>query len=547
MRKFLALTKVQLKSGAISTTDGTIKQWKKILLYIFLLVCMLPTLVLIALGFYHGFDFMRTFGQAGYLMNIGYLITAIIIFLFSIFAIPSIYYFSRDIDQLLTLPIQPEMILTSKLVVCIIYEYLFTAAVLIPMYGSFVMQIGFSFLSLLAFLVIFITLPIYPLVLSSVLTMIIMRFVPFFNNRDRFNLIGGVVVVIAAMSLSFWLQTMNTQDMSSIIQALMDGNNSLMQIGTILFPFIPAASLATYYGDFLQLFLYLGILVISFIVFLFCGKFLYFQGAIGSSETSHSRRKFSNKQLKESTHHSVFRTYVIKEFKILFRTPVFFTNCVLTALLMPIIFSIAIITSLDGLDIKSIITPQMIDQLPHVWAYVLVISFIVGGFMGGMNMISATAISREGTNAYFMKYIPVPISTQVLAKATCGIILSIFSSWLLLIPIHLVIEYPIYLDLIFLLGSALSTIIINLASILVDSYRPKLVWEQETAAVKQNMNGFISMLFSFLFAAVCIALLYMLWVTVVICAVVLLIAQIILVIVLYRSIKNASNRLLNSI
>lgn len=547
MRKFLALTKVQLKSGAISTTDGTIKQWKKILLYIFLLVCMLPTLVLIALGFYHGFDFMRTFGQAGYLMNIGYLITAIIIFLFSIFAIPSIYYFSRDIDQLLTLPIQPEMILTSKLVVCIIYEYLFTAAVLIPMYGSFVMQIGFSFLSLLAFLVIFITLPIYPLVLSSVLTMIIMRFVPFFNNRDRFNLIGGVVVVIAAMSLSFWLQTMNTQDMSSIIQALMDGNNSLMQIGTILFPFIPAASIATYYGDFLQLFLYLGILVISFIVFLFCGKFLYFQGAIGSSETSHSRRKFSNKQLKESTHHSVFRTYVIKEFKILFRTPVFFTNCVLTALLMPIIFSIAIITSLDGLDIKSIITPQMIDQLPHVWAYVLVISFIVGGFMGGMNMISATAISREGTNAYFMKYIPVPISTQVLAKATCGIILSIFSSWLLLIPIHLVIEYPIYLDLIFLLGSALSTIIINLASILVDSYRPKLVWEQETAAVKQNMNGFISMLFSFLFAAVCIALLYMLWVTVVICAVVLLIAQIILVIVLYRSIKNASNRLLNSI
>ena len=547
MRKFLALTKVQLKSGAISTTDGTIKQWKKILLYIFLLVCMLPTLVLIALGFYHGFDFMRTFGQAGYLMNIGYLITAIIIFLFSIFAIPSIYYFSKDIDQLLTLPIQPEMILTSKLVVCIIYEYLFTAAVLIPMYGSFVMQIGFSFLSLLAFLVIFITLPIYPLVLSSVLTMIIMRFVPFFNNRDRFNLIGGVVVVIAAMSLSFWLQTMNTQDMSSIIQALMDGNNSLMQIGTILFPFIPAASLATYYGDFLQLFLYLGILVISFIVFLFCGKFLYFQGAIGSSETSHSRRKFSNKQLKESTHHSVFRTYVIKEFKILFRTPVFFTNCVLTALLMPIIFSIAIITSLDGLDIKSIITPQMIDQLPHVWAYVLVISFIVGGFMGGMNMISATAISREGTNAYFMKYIPAPISTQVLAKATCGIILSIFSSWLLLIPIHLVIEYPIYLDLIFLLGSALSTIIINLASILVDSYRPKLVWEQETAAVKQNMNGFISMLFSFLFAAVCIALLYMLWVTVVICAVVLLIAQIILVIVLYRSIKNASNRLLNSI
>ena len=547
MRKFWTLMRVQLKSGAIATTDGTTKQWKKLLLYLVLMVCMLPTLVLIAMLFYYGFDYMRLLDQAGYLMNVGFLMTAVIIFLFSIFAIPSVYYFSKDIDHLLVLPIKPEVILTSKLAVCIVYEYLFAAAVLVPMYISFVLQIGFSFLSFLCFLVIFLTLPIYPLVLSSVLTMVIMRFVPFFNNRDRFNLIGGIIVVAAALGLSFWMQTMETEDMSAVLMALMDGNNSLMQFGTMLFPFVPSAALSCFHGDLLQLLLYLGITAISLVVFLICGKLLYFKGAIGGSETSHSRHTFDQKQLSESRHHSVFRTYLIKEFKILFRTPVFFTNCVLTALLMPIILTVAVYTSLQGMDLRAFITPQLLESIPNLWCYVLVISFLVGSFMGGINMISSTAISREGTNAYFMKFIPVPVETQAFAKAACGIIISAVSGWLLLIPLHLVLSYPIYLDLIFVVGSLVSVIMTNLFGILIDLLRPKLVWEQEAAAVKQNLNGVISILLSFLLAAVCFGLLYIGWDQVLLIAIGLLVIQIVLSFLLYVGVKRAGTRLLSQI
>lgn len=547
MRKFWTLMRVQLKSGAIATTDGTTKQWKKLLLYLVLLVCMLPTLVLIAMLFYYGFDYMRLLDQAGYLMNVGFLMTAVIIFLFSIFAIPSVYYFSKDIDHLLVLPIKPEVILTSKLAVCIVYEYLFAAAVLVPMYISFVLQIGFSFLSFLCFLVIFLTLPIYPLVLSSVLTMVIMRFVPFFNNRDRFNLIGGIIVVAAALGLSFWMQTMETEDMSAVLMALMDGNNSLMQFGTMLFPFVPSAALSCFHTALLQLLLYLGITAISLVVFLICGKLLYFKGAIGGSETSHSRHTFDQKQLSESRHHSVFRTYLIKEFKILFRTPVFFTNCVLTALLMPIILTVAVYTSLQGMDLRAFITPQLLESIPNLWCYVLVISFLVGSFMGGINMISSTAISREGTNAYFMKFIPVPVETQAFAKAACGIIISAVSGWLLLIPLHLVLSYPIYLDLIFVVGSLVSVIMTNLFGILIDLLRPKLVWEQEAAAVKQNLNGVISILLSFLLAAVCFGLLYIGWDQVLLIAIGLLVIQIALSFLLYVGVKRAGTRLLSQI
>ncbi len=547
MRKFWTLVRVQLKSGAISTTDGTTKQWKKLLLYLVLLICMLPTLGLIAVGFYFGFDYMQAIDQAGYLMNVGFLITAVIIFLFSIFAIPSIYYFSRDIDHLLVLPIKPQTILTSKLAVCVVYEYLFTAAILLPMYITFLMQIGFSFLSLLCFLFIFFTLPIYPLVLSSVLTMIIMRFVPFFNNRDRFNLIGGIIVVVAAVALSFWIQTMENEDITAVMQALVDGNNSLMRFGTVLFPFVPSAAMACFHGDLLQLLLYALITVLALAVFMLCGKALYFKGAIGGSETSHSRRKFEAKQLAGSRHRSVFRTYLIKEFKILFRTPVFFTNCVLTAIIMPIVLVVAVYTSLQGLDLRELITAQMIHSIDNLWCYVLVVSFLVGGFMGGINMISSTAISREGTNAFFMKMIPVPVQTQVLAKAGCGILISAISCWLLIIPLHLVLSYPIYLDLVFVVGSLVSIVMTNLFGVLIDLLRPKLIWEQEAAAVKQNLNGFISVLLSFLLAGICFGLLYVGWNQVLIIAVALFLLQIVLCVLLYFGIKKAGARMLAQI
>ncbi len=547
MRKFLTLLQVQLKSGAISATDGTTKQWKKILLYVFLFVCFLPTLGMLWAAFYYGFDYLQAIDQSGYLMNIGFMITCFVIFLFSVFAIPSIYYFSKDIDHLLVLPIRPEIILGSKLAVCVIFEYMFAAAVLIPMYISFVMKLGFSIVSLLCFIVIFFTVPIYPLVISSILTMIVMRFVPFFNNRDRFNLIGGVVVVVFALGLSFWMQTLQNDDINGLLMALLEGNNSLMRISTIIFPSIPFAAMACFYGDLLQLLIFLAITAASLIVFLLCGKLLYVKGAIGSSETSRSRRRFDAKLLHASTRHSAFRSYLGKEFKLLFRTPVYFTNCVLSAFIMPIILIVAVITSLDGVDLSAFLTPQLISSIPNLWAYVLIVSFLAGSFMGGINMISATAISREGSNASFMKYIPVPLTTQIAAKTACGIILSAIGTWMLIIPAHIVIEYPIYLDVIFVIGSFISIVMINLFSILIDMLRPKLVWEQETAAVKQNMNGFISMLMSFMLAAVLFGLLYVGWSHVVWIAVGILFVQIILTIFLCQTVKKANTRLLNKI
>lgn len=545
MHKLLSLIRIQLKSGMLNTTDATTKTWKKVLLYLVVLICLLPLLGMLFAGFYFGFDFLGKLGQPGYLVNLAMMGTSFVIFLFSIFTIPSVYYFSRDIDRLLVLPLTPQQIIASKFVVNVIYEYGFTAMFMVPMYITMVMQLGFHPLGLIAFLIIFLTAPIYPLVLSSLLTMIIMRFVPFFNNRDRFNLIGGILAVVLAFGLSFWLNSMNTADMEAMFMSLLSGDNALMRVGTALFPFIPAASAAIFSGDLLQLLLYLGIILIALAVFLLCARFLYFKGAIGGSETAAGNRKITASDLR-GQRHGLFATFLLKEMRMLFRTPVYFMNCVLTALIMPVLMVIIIFTSFSEIGTQ-ITLPIDIGFLPDLWAIALLVAFAAGGFMGGINMIASTSVSREGTNAFFMKYIPVPIQTQVLAKAGCGILISAVCTWLMLIPLHLIIAYPLWLDLLFILGSFLSIVMTNLFGVLIDLIRPKLVWEQEASAVKQNLNGFLSMMLSFVLAIVFAAPIILWPEAMPLLCIALLIIQLILTAVLYLCMKKAGARLLRQI
>ena len=143
-----------------------------------------------------------------------------------------------------------------------------------------------------------------------------------------------------------------------------------------------------------------------------------------------------------------------------------------------------------------------------------------------------------------MKYVPVPVQIQVMAKAGCGILISAVCTWLMLIPLHVVLAYPLWLDALFILGSLLSIIMTNLFGVLIDLIRPKLIWEQEASAVKQNFNGFLSMMLSFVLA-IAFAAPIILWPNAMpLLCIALLIIQLILTAALYLCVKKAGAMIL---
>ena len=510
MRKYLSLTRVLLKNSMGMMSDGKSKKALNVFIYGVLAVCMIPLGFTLYMMFNTAMAQLQPLQQEGAVLALGFHISSLVTFLFSIFLIPSIFYFSKDSETLLALPLPPQTILSAKFSVCLVYEYAFTLIVCVPLYIAYANNAAIGIPYILLALAIFITLPIYPLVLSSIITMLLMRFVPFFKNRDRFNMIAGILSIILAFGFSFAMNSGTiAEDPNALISMLTQGNNSMISLFSKIFPAIPFAAEALISSDALQLVYYILITCAALAVLVILGKWLYFKGAIGFSETKSSRKELSAKDFARVSRHSKVRTYLIKELRLLIRTPVYAINCIGMCVLMPIMLLVIFITADADVLLQQLpdITPYLDGMLPYA-----VLAGMASGFLfSNLNMISSTAISREGTNISFMKYIPMSLNQQLQAKVLSGILMSVISMLLTMVCVYFLLPiFPLTWYFAAAAASLITIVLGNYASLALDILHPKLVWEQEAAAVKQNMSGIVSMLAGMAMTVVTCVLLFIL-------------------------------------
>ena len=105
-----------------------------------------------------------------------------------------------------------------------------------------------------------------------------------------------------------------------------------------------------------------------------------------------------------------------------------------------------------------------------------------------MIYVSATAISRDGKNAIFVKYIPLSLYKQFIYKAIPNIIMSIIAILVTLAVATYIINLPISINICIFVISFVLSVIQSYLMLLVDLKKPKLEWDTEYAVVKQNMN-----------------------------------------------------------
>lgn len=498
MRSFKSLTIVQFKNTIGSISGNSKKSKFAPLLAIFLIICFLPTIYMLYQMFKAGFEMTSIIDQSGLIFSAGFQLTALLIFVFSLFLIPSVYYFSKDINTLLALPLYPQTIIASKFIVCLLYEYMFTAAICIPLLIAYGQVCAISVSMILFMLIAMLTLPIYPLILSSIITMLMMRFAPFMKNRDRFNIIGSILILMVSFGFSFYVGQIESFDQAQLLALLQEGNNSLMSVFSYLFPAIPFIAKAMINTDFISFMIYALINIASIVLFMLIAKGLYFKGVIGVEESSSSRKKISKEALNKSVQRrNILSTYIKKEYKLLFRTPVYLMNCVIMALLPAIMVSVSLFSSDIDIDaLKDAIPTEMLDSFianPNFVYFMIIAGILCGIACANLNLISSTSISREGSNYIFMKYIPIPLQTQINAKAISGTIASIISIVLLVIPIYILVRLPIWAYLLFFVCSSLTSVLGNYLGILIDLIHPKLIWEQEATPVKQNITPMIAL------------------------------------------------------
>ena len=498
MNKYFVLFKTMLRNtfNVIDTKDK--KNLKRILFVVFIGIATLPSIV--SLGFLtrEALFMLLPIQQEGLVISLLFLALSTMIFFMAIFLVPAVYYFSKDSETLLALPLTPEAIVLSKFSLSMVYEFLTIFVISTPIIIGYISIMNPNVLFYLMLVVVLLTIAIVPLAFAGLIIMVIMAFVPFFKNRDFFNYASGFLALTFAIGLNYLMGGTATLDQNSLIQLLNNGNNSLLGIMKIAFPNVPFAISALVNSNILDFVIYLVITALVLVGFVFVSKLVYFKGVIGVNETSASRKNLNLKAYNKITSSKgVIFSYFVKEMKLMIRTPVYLLNNISTVILIPAILLVTLVSGV-GADDEVVMLINSIDwSSGSILLIITFAGFVIGIMMSTMNLITVTSLSREGTNIYYMKLIPMSYVKQIQAKILSGVVVSMVGILFMLVPAWIFFKIQFHLIFFAFIASILGMIFINYLGMIVDLIHPKLIWEQETAAVKNNLNSVFTMLPAF--------------------------------------------------
>ena len=494
MRETILLTKTFLKNGFRSGDKGK----TKIGLYIF--ICLYFSVFTLyisheALNVLHEVLLEGLFVQAIILFDI------ILICMQSIVSSLNMFYFSDDIEYVLPLPIKYKNLYQSKLNVLIVSEYIFEVLFFLAplIYFGIFMNMGILYYIKMIILLISI-----PAVICSLIAFFTIRFVGLFKNlknKDRVQYMGmifALIIVMFVSSLSFG-ESGQGLTTTEILDMVLNLNESLNYKETILNKFINVFAMFLVSNE--------TSIVISNLIKIMVIVFLFYRGItlinyktykrnisinfnngdtskIGISKRINKKSDTGSINIKKT---STLKSYVKKEFKMLVRTPMFFMQCILPTVVLPIVLCMPFAMNINNLETLDMPPLEELKLLAMTKEGISVIIIIIQ-FLYLMNVTQVTAVSRDNKNSTFMKHIPVSLEKQCTYKLIPGIILNIIPTIYAVLVLLFVLDFTIFDTLAVFITLLIINILESYMLILVDLKRPKINWDSETTVVKQNMN-----------------------------------------------------------
>ena len=438
--------------------------------------------------------------QAYAFVNILLLMNFFILFAKSVFESLNVLYFSKDLKILLRMPIYPKDILHAKFFNMIISEYQMEVIMLgIPMivYGILT-KVNFLFY-IYMFLVLLI-LPIIQILLTSLVIAIIMRFTNFIKNKNKVLYITIIISMFLMGFVTMIFSNNQTISVSGFRNIILKTNGLAESIADYFILIKPIMNTLLNYDNIdglKNLILYYLESIICYFIIIFIISKIYLKGAIGTTINSDKNTKceFKELNLKDFESKKISKTYIIKEWKTLLRTPIFCIECVIMPLLYPICI-LAIVLFL--MQFAKLVGLDLIESFKSIVNSSLGISIflIVGQVFYMLNFSSIIAISRDSNNAILIKFLPIDLYKQFKIKIRIGILINTLASLIVSIAFliftkNLLFTFIIFLSLCFI------NVIGEKCKLLIDLQNPQMNWNSEYTMMKQNTNIMYELFYTF--------------------------------------------------
>lgn len=437
------------------------------------------------------------FGQPHLSLAYGALMVAVLTLFFGFFYVLSAFYFSSDLEILVPLPFKSWEILVAKLGVVLTGQYVINTLLLLPIWIRYGLLAGVGVDYVLSALVVFLTLPILPLVLASLFTVVLMRFTNLSRHKDRLTLIGGILLVVVVLGFQLWMQNnIGDGDPEAFLEQVLIQTDGLVRIVGRVFPTSVWAAQAMAYSYSAQGWLRLFYLVLASAVGLgvlyLLGERVFLQGVVagleGSKQGTSRAVDWKSPQVRPA-----FWTLVNTEIRLFVRDPGFALNGLIGYILLPVMAILPLFAKNLSENPFEFLTQQE-------WPPLLLIGGVALFFMvmTSMSMIPTTTFSREGKYLWIIRSMPLSIQEIIFTRVVASQIVNTLGCLLGLLPAAHLFGWSVFTIIIgTLLGVFLATALACLL-IILDLSRPMLDWVNPIKAVKSNLNAIVGLFGSML-------------------------------------------------
>ncbi|SCY91346.1 ABC transporter permease [Alkaliphilus peptidifermentans] len=492
MNKFIALTKIQIFDFLSKYTQhlNVKNKWLGKLALLLPALLIIPALQLV-LSMYEIFD---SVGFPELTITYMYIANVMMMFFAGIPFIISVFFYSKDLPFLTSLPLKEDTIVFSKLASVYIYLlaigcFFFGTSVII--YG---VKGGLQLYSLTAGLIALLISPLIPMILSTLLIIPFMSIIGRGKRRNLMVMAGNIILVVAIIFIQLSIAKVQI-DPEAFSSILLQEDGLLMLIGRSFPPSIWLTQMIK--GSLISgvLFILLNIALIYSLKLV--SHLLYRNGLLAfNQEGGGFNEKGKIYYKKRSKGIQIIKRHIL----IIFSNPVFTLNTVMTMIIPILVFIIMLFTGEVNTGLFQ--SPMLAPYVVFIYTAVIATPAIVGS-------ISATVITREGKTFWETKVLPITTADNIKYRVYSTFILSFGGSLVLAIVGAAFLPVSPIMIIVASIFCISATLFFSTIDIAINIERPILNWTNPTTAVKNNLNIMISLLIRLLTGGV-LYLLYML-------------------------------------
>ena len=459
---------------------------------------------------YEAVEYFKKIGKPEIFLNGYFLFLEIIIIFKTIMLSINVFYFSKDIENVLYLPLKPVEILISKFNILLYMNYeieLMFGLIPFLIYGIYNSLQLIYFINLILILIIF---PIFATLIVSIIMIFLMKSIKLFRNKDFMQIIiSFILITVFMLFLNNVMRYMfnnidniqnNQQETLNLI------NDKIIKMNKCFLTIYPSTKILLV-NNLKAIIYYFELIIINlfgFGVFYFFGNKLYLEQLLKANFYFKPKKNKKIKIYKKAKKNLIGISYLKKEIKLLTRNPLFFIQSIYPVILIIIVASILIIALVP--QYRNLMQmEQYKEQFKDVKFDIEAVCIIIGlvQITTLFNYCSITAFSREGKSAYCIKILPVSLQKQFVLKNIPQIFFNTICSIIILIIINLKIpEISCKYFYIMFIISFLMIIINSFILTLIDLLMPKLEWDSEYEILKNSKNKllqYVLIVFNILF------------------------------------------------